>query len=237
MATVLLVDDEEAVLEMLETWCREAGYETLTATDGKEALRLFFQHHPDLVVVDLRMPVMDGFALITRIREVSEVPIIVLSALGREEDKVQGLRLGADDYVVKPVGMKELLARIEAALRRAQLPPVSQKGVYTDGVLTIDKERQEVYVRGARVNLTPKELRLLIYLTQNAGRVISVQELLTKVWGSTYYAEESVKWHIASLRRKIEETPHEPRLIVTVWGSGYRYDRPALSPSTTRPSP
>ncbi|GBD11337.1 Transcriptional regulatory protein KdpE [bacterium HR23] len=231
MATILLVDDEEAVLEMLEACCQEAGYQTLTAPNGKEALRLFFQHHPDLVVADIRMPVMDGFDLISRIREVSEVPIIVLSALGREEEKVHGLRLGADDYIVKPVGMKELLARIEAALRRAQLPPLSRKGVYTDGVLTIHMERQEVYVRGQKVNLTPKELRLLIYLTQNAGRVVSVQELLAKVWGSTYYAEESVKWHIASLRRKIEQNPHEPRLIVTVWGSGYRYDKPAPSPS------
>lgn len=230
MATILLVDDEGAVLEMLEACCQEVGYQTLTASNGKEALRLFFQHHPDLVVADIRMPVMDGFELISRIREVSEVPIIVLSALGREEEKVQGLRLGADDYIVKPVGMKELVARIEAALRRAQLPPISHQGVYTDGVLTIHLERQEVYVRGQKVNLTPKELRLLVYLTQNAGKVVPVQELLAKVWGSTYYAEESVKWHIASLRRKIEDNPHEPRLIVTVWGSGYRYDRPAPSP-------
>ena len=230
MATVLLVDDEPAVLEMLVACCQESDYQTITAADGREALRLFFQHQPDLVITDVRMPNMDGIELTRRIREISEVPIIVLSALGDEDDKVRGLREGADDYVVKPVGTRELVARVEAALRRAHLPPMESKGVYSDGILTVHLDRQEVYVRGKKVDLTPKEMRLLVYLTQRPGRVISVPELLNGVWGSVHYSEESVKWHIASLRKKIEEDTKDPELIVTVWGSGYRYDRATGAP-------
>ncbi len=228
VATLLLVDDEPAVLELLATCCQDSRYGVITATNGKEALRAVYQCHPDLVIADLRMPVMDGFELVKRIREVSDVPIIVLSALGQEEDKVRALNLGADDYVVKPAGMQELMARVEAALRRsAHSRGKEDRAVYSDGVLTIHPDRQEVYVREQKVDLTPKEFRLLAYLTQRAGKVVSVQELLAGVWGSPHYSEESVKWHIASLRRKIEQDPHNPRLIATVWGSGYRYDRPA----------
>mgnify|MGYP001582196297 CR=1 FL=1 len=229
MATLLVVDDESAVLELVATCCEEAGHTVLTAQDGKEALRLFYESHPDLLVVDIRMPVMDGFELVSRVREVSEAPIIVLSALAHEQDKVHALRLGADDYMVKPIGMRELVARVEAALRRAKLTNPGERGVYADGVVTIHTDRQEAYVRDTKADLTPKELRLLVYLTQKAGKVVSVQELLQGVWGSPYYSEESVKWHIASLRRKIEQDPHDPKLIVTVWGSGYRYDKPIRS--------
>ncbi|MFH1141666.1 MAG: response regulator transcription factor, partial [Chloroflexota bacterium] len=167
--------------------------------------------------------------LVSRVREVSEAPIIVLSALGHEQDKVHALRLGADDYMVKPIGMQELVARVEAALRRAKLTHPGERGVYSDGAVTIHTERQEAYVRDTKADLTPKELRLLVYLTQRAGKVVSVQELLQGVWGSPHYSEESVKWHIASLRRKIEQDPHDPKLIITVWGSGYRYDKPTRS--------
>lgn len=227
MTTILLVDDEPLVLEMLEFCCQEANYETVTAANGRDALRLFFQRQPDIVITDIRMPTMDGFELCRRIREISEVPIIVLSAMGEEDDKVKGLQTGADDYLVKPVGTKELVARVEAALRRASLPPSKSDGLYSDGVITIHLDSQEVFVDNKKIDLTPKELRLLIYLTQRPGKVISVPELLTGVWGSVHYSEESVKWHIASLRKKIEKDPREPSLIVTVWGSGYRYDKPA----------
>lgn len=229
MATVLVVDDESAVLGLIATCCQEAGYNVLTAQNGKEALRLFYESRPDLLIVDIRMPVMDGFELVSRVREVSEAPIIVLSALGQEKDKVHALRLGADDYLVKPIGMQELVARVEAALRRARPTRPGERGVYSDGVVTIHTDRQEAYVRDEKADLTPKELRLLMYLTQRTGKVVSVQELLQGVWGSTHYSEESVKWHVASLRRKIEEDPHDPKLIVTVWGSGYRYDKPTRS--------
>lgn len=227
MTTVLVVDDEPAVLDILTACCDNAGYESIASLDGKEALRLFFQHHPDLVVADIMMPGMNGFELCQRIREVSEVPIIVLSALGAEREKVQGLQAGADDYVVKPVGTAELVARMEAAIRRAQLPPAESTSVYSDGAITIYMDRQEIYVNEKRVDLTPKEMAILAYLTQKARKVVSVAELLSRVWGSPHYSEESVKWHIASLRRKIEADPHQPKLIVTVWGAGYRYDRPS----------
>ena len=226
MTKVLLVDDEPEVLELLNACCEEASYETLTASNGKDALRFFYQHRPDIVITDIRMPSMDGFDLCRRIREISEAPIIILSALGSEEEKVNGLEIGADDYLVKPVGTKELIARVEAALRRAQLPPVESKGVYSDSALTIHLDSHEVFLEGKKVDLTPKEMRLLVFLTQRPGRVVSVPDLLSGVWGSAHYSEESVKWHIASLRKKIEKNPRDPHLVVTVWGSGYRYDKP-----------
>lgn len=226
MKTLLVVDDEAAVRDTLAACCDEAGYQALTASNGRDAFKVFFEQHPDLVITDIRMPLMNGFELTSRIREVSDVPIIILSAVGREEDIVQGLKIGADDYVVKPAGLQELMARVEAHLRRAQTPPVSEQGYYADQALTINLESQAVFVRGNKVKLTPKELKLLTYLVQRSGKVVAVPELLNGVWGSVHYSEESVKWHIASLRRKVEEDPHEPKLIVTVWGSGYRYDSP-----------
>lgn len=229
MATVLLVDDEPAILQLLAACCEEAGHEPLTASDGREAFRLFFRYRPDLVVADVRMPEMDGFELLSRIREVSEVPVLILSALGTEEEKVRGLRLGADDYIVKPVGLKELVARMEAALRRAQLPSVGEGSTYRDGLLTINQERREVRLGSQKIDLTPTEFRLLSYLTQHAGRVVSVRELLQHVWGSLHHSEDVVKWHIAAVRRKVEANPTEPRLIITVRGSGYRYDPPYVA--------
>jgi DNA-binding response OmpR family regulator len=226
MTTILLVDDEPLVLRVLSAGCEEAGYETLTATNGAEALRVFFERRPDLVISDIRMPVMNGMELVRRIREVSNVPIIVLSAVGEEEDKVRALQFGADDFVVKPVGIREVIARVESVLRRAQQAAPQDSTVYNDGTVTIHHARQEAYVRGALMSLTPKELKLLAYLTRRADRVVSVAEILQHVWGSQHYSEESVKWHIASLRRKIEADPHEPKLISTVWGSGYRYNKP-----------
>ena len=227
MTTVLLADDEPEVLEMFKVFCERASYDTLTASDGREALKLFYQHHPDIVITDIRMPIMDGYDLCRRIREISEVPIIILSAFGSEDEKVKGLQLGADDYLVKPITMRELFARVEAALRRAQSSPLESKGTYADGVLTIHLDSREAFVDGKKADLTPKEMRLLVFLTQHPGQVLSVQELLVGVWGSSHYSEESVKWHVGSLRKKIEKDPKEPKLVVTVRGSGYRYDRPA----------
>ena len=227
MVTVLLVDDEPEVLEMLRLYCEGATYSTVTAVNGRDALKAFYQHHPDIVITDIRMPVLDGFGLCRRIREISEAPIIILSALGSEDEKVRGLELGADDYLVKPIGTRELIARVESALRRAQASPLEPKGTYADGVLTIHLDSLETFVAGKKVDLTPKEMRLLVFLTQRPGRVVSVQDLLVGVWGSRHYSEESVKWHVASLRKKIEKDPKEPKLVVTVWGSGYRYDKPA----------
>ncbi len=220
MATILIADDEKSVLDMLIACCEEAGHRPVAALNGQEALPLLFKHQPELVIADIRMPGMTGFELVKRIREVTEIPIILLSALGGEEEKVTGLKLGADEYLVKPIGMKELAARSEAVLRRAQTPVASPREIYSDGIISLNLERQEAYLREKRLDLTPKELKLLIFLTQRAGKVVSVPEILRAVWGSLEYSEESVKWHIASLRRKVETEPHNPKLIVTVWGFG-----------------
>ncbi len=232
MATILLVDDEPAVIKTLSAYCLEAGHEALTATNGMEGLRAFFQYRPQVIVSDIRMPELSGFEMLARIREVADVPVIALSVLGQEADKVQALKLGADDYLVKPVGLKEFTARIEAVLRRARPHTKQDLSIYADGYLTIRHDRQEAFLDNQRLALSPKEFRILSYLTHRSGKPVAVPELLTAVWGSPHYSEDTVKWHIASLRKKVEEDPHQPRHIVTVWGSGYKYDRPnPLSPA------
>lgn len=233
MSTILLVDDEPTVLHTMTAYCSEAGHQAVIAKDGAEGLRTFFASRPQVVVSDIRMPGISGFELVARIREVSDTPIIVLSVLGQEPDKVQALRLGADDYLVKPVGLQEFAARIEATLRRARPTPRQDLSVYADGFLTIRHDRQEAYRENQRLLLSPKEFRILSYLTHRSGKPVGVPELLQAVWGSPHYSEDTVKWHIASLRKKVEEKPHEPTRIVTVWGAGYKYDRP----TAVRPQP
>jgi len=171
--------------------------------------------------------------LCRRIREVSDIPIIILSAKGQEMDKVQGLREGADDYIVKPMGRKELIARVETALRRASTPASSEsQPVYGDGEVLVDYPGHEVYVRGEKVDLTNLEYRLLIFLIRHGGQVLTHAQLADRMWGVDYDSYNNVKWHIGRLRRKIERTPANPQLITTVRGVGYRYER-----RTTKPSP
>ncbi|MEW6034818.1 MAG: response regulator transcription factor [Chloroflexota bacterium] len=224
---VLVVDDEPAVNELLKDWLEGADYQVVTAFDGKEGFVQFFNHRPDLAIIDIMMPVMDGFELCQRIREVSQIPIIVLSGRGQEVDKVRGLHLGADDYLVKPIGGKELLARVAAALRRAKLPPAEPSATYSDGVVSLDFKQHEAYVRGERVSLTPTEFRLLAYLVQHRGQVVSPQQLWDSVWGWDAGSLDSVKWHISYLRKKVEEDPESPKLVITIRGVGYRYQPPA----------
>ncbi|MBI2853397.1 MAG: response regulator transcription factor [Chloroflexi bacterium] len=224
---VLVVDDEHAVNDLLKDWLEEEGYQVVSAFDGKEGFKQFFNHRPDLTIIDVLMPGMDGFELCQRIREVSQIPIIVLSAKGQETDKVRGLHLGADDYLVKPIGGKELLARVSAALRRAKLPPSETPSSYSDGVVSLDFKQHEAFVRGDRVSLTPTEYRLLAYMVQHRGQVVTQQQLWDSVWGWDAGSLDSVKWHISYLRRKVEENPEDPRLIITVRGVGYRYSPPS----------
>lgn len=225
---VLVVEDEDSVRELLVTWLEEAGYSVIQASNGLEGVRRLYDQQPDLVVLDIMMPVMDGLEFCRRVREVSNAPLMILSALDREKEKVRGLELGADEYVVKPVGMDEFLARVTAMLRRSRLGPV-EKGVraYTDGFLSMDVERHEALVHERKIDLTPTEFRLLAYLAERAGKVAPVREILQGVWGSGYYSPEVVKWHVASLRNKLEKDPKKPQHIVTLWGIGYRYDPPA----------
>lgn len=227
---VLVVDDDPALLPLIEyTFARE-GYQVSTASDGKEALRRFFADRPHLVILDIMMPRMDGWETCQRIREVSEVPIIMLTAKGQDEDIVRGLECGADDYLTKPFSIKVLLARARAVLRRAALPPQEQEQpiLYADDYLSIDLRQRRVTVEGEAVKLTPTEYRLLAYLVENAGQVLTSQQILQAVWGWEYQDDlDYVRVYIWHLRQKLERDPKSPRYVQTELGVGYRFERRA----------
>lgn len=219
---VLVVDDEENIRELVRAVLEQAGYQVSLAIDGQEGLRRIFSEPPDLVVLDVMMPKMDGPTLLQRIREVSDVPVIMLTALGQEADKVRGLRGGADDYLVKPFGGQELLARIEAVRRRV-LDKGQVRDTYEDKELRIDFQRHQVHVRTTPVKLTALEFKLLSVLVHNKGIVLSTDRLLDLCWGERVSGPESVRVYIGSLRRKLEVDPSSTELIETVRGFGYRY--------------
>lgn len=222
---LLIIDDDAKLVQALELYLSKAGYEVITAADGLEGLQEVYAHRPDLIILDIMMPKMDGWKACRRIREVSDVPIIMLTARGQEYDKVKGLKQGADDYVAKPFGLKELAARVEAVLRRTRLPPPAEGAVlYADEELVIDSERWEVSRQGEPLELTATERRLLFYLVHNAGRVLTHRQLLESVWGPEYIDEvDYVKLYIWRLRQKIEEDPSQPRYILTERGIGYKF--------------
>ena len=226
---ILVVDDEPDILALVQTRLEMAGYETITAESGEEALKCFFTARPDLALLDLEMPGMDGFELCERIRQMSDVPIIFLTAFGSEAHRVEGLHVGADDYIVKPFSKDELVARVEANLRRASMPPVQRdEQIYADPVLTIDHRAHLVTVRGNEVSLSPLEYRLLTALLRHPGQVLSHTQLLGLAWGpnSDETSTDSVRLYISYIRGKIEEDPKRPTLIETVREFGYRYVRP-----------
>ncbi|MBI2936500.1 MAG: response regulator transcription factor [Chloroflexi bacterium] len=225
--TILVVDDEPHIAEILELSLQGAGYQTVSANDGLEGLQAFFHAHPDLAILDIMMPRMDGIELCRRIREVSPVPVIFLTAKGDVTDRVEGLKKGADYYLPKPVSMAELLAVVEAVLRRGGAAAESVATAYQDAALTINYARREVMVRGERISLSPLEFRLLAFLVQHAGQVFGAEGLLQEVWGSEGYSIDVVRRYISQLRQKIEENPEEPRLIATARGFGYSYESPS----------
>ena len=210
----------------------DSGYQTVSAFDGVTALREFFTTRPDVAIIDLLMPHMDGFELCRRIREMSHIPIIVLTGLEQLGEKVNAFNAGADDYVVKPVSGKELLARVGACLRRAHWPPAAESSsMYTDSHLSVDFTGREVYVNGENKELTPIEYALLTLFVQRPGEALSLEYLLANVWGREYDTFDLVKWHVSNLRKKlkvgsdkVKEEDSSP--IVTVRGYGYRYKRP-----------
>ncbi|MFQ6030729.1 MAG: response regulator transcription factor [Dehalococcoidia bacterium] len=231
MTKILLVDDEAQMVTFLERLFEDAGYTAITAQDGMNALREFFVARPDVAIIDLLMPQMDGFELCRRIREISHIPIIVLTGLEQVSEKVNAFNAGADDYVTKPVSGRELIARVEACLRRSQWPPATEtSSVYSDSQITVDFTRREVYVDGENKDLTPIEYALLSLFVQRPGEALSLEYLLTSVWGREYDTLDLVKWHISNLRKKLKNTLQhraEPSPIVTVRGYGYRYKRPS----------
>jgi len=220
---ILVVDDEENVRELLSAIFEPNGHRVTLATDGGDGLRKFFSDPPDLVLLDVRMPTMDGWTLLGRIREVSDVPVIMLTALVHERNKVQGLRGGADDYVVKPFGEQELLARIDVMLRRVPGRSDVQE-IYQDEVLRLDFQRHRVHVKTEEVHLSALEFRLLAALVQNQDIVLSTDRLLDLCWGGSESGPGSVRTYVSFLRRKVEEDPANPKLLKTVRGFGYRYN-------------
>ena len=226
---ILIIDDEDDIRLFVGTRLQRAGYETLEAADGLEGLRRFYSDRPDLIVLDIAMPEMDGWQVLERIREVSSVPVLMLTAAAQEREKIRGLTAGADDYVTKPFSGDEFLARVAAMLRRtagAQEGP--GENIYRDAEISIDFPRHEVIVRGQQVDLSPTEFRLLSVLTKNAGQVLSQDQLLDHVWGQDYVESlDVVRLYVGYLRRKIEVEPGKPELVETVRGFGYRYKRPS----------
>lgn len=221
-AKILVVDDEPGIRSLLEEWLEGAGHEVCTAANGSDALQLFCEHLPTLTVTDLRMPGMDGFHLIQRIREISNAYVLAFTALGSEEHTIRGLELGADEYLVKPVRKREFIARVSSLLRRAT-PPEEVPARYSDDQLSLNLLTHEASIRGLTLNLRPTEFRLISYLALNNDRVIEHQELLDRVWGDQAGSLDSLKWYISSLRTKIEDDTRNPSVIVTYPRVGYRY--------------
>ncbi len=221
--TVLVAEDERPLRDFVRRNLEVRGYHVLAAGNGLEAMALFNSETVDLVVVDLMMPHMDGLEVIRRIRQVSQVPVVVLSAMDEEADKVRALNMGADDYLTKPFGVDELLARIQAVIRRSRWsaqPAGSGQLAYGD--LVVDLERHKAIFRGQALDLTPTEYELLTYLMANAGKVLSHKAILRQVWGPEYGQEaEYLRVYIGRLRSKIEDDPASPRYIVTERGVGY----------------
>ncbi|RLC59335.1 MAG: DNA-binding response regulator [Chloroflexi bacterium] len=226
---VLVVDDEPDMLKVI-TWSlnfQEPDWEVLTASEGEQALELVAQENPDIVLLDVAMPEMDGFEVLQEIRRFSDVPVIMVTVREGELDKVRGLELGADDYVTKPFGHLELLARIRAVLRRTQSWPLAHEEPFVCDDLRVDFVTREVTVAGRPVALTNTEYRLLYHLVRNAGRVLTHETLLTRVWGREYVDEiDYLRVYIGRLRSKLEPDPSRPRYIFTERGVGYRFRRP-----------
>ena len=223
---ILVVDDSDTERAIVTSRLEQHGYAVSTADDGTEGLRKLYGLKPDLVLLDVVMPGLTGWQVLERIREVSDVPVIMLTSRDSEVERVRGLRGGADDYVAKPFSSAELLARVEAVLRRTSAAP-AVRDVYEDAEVSIDFGASEVRVRGELVPLTPLEFRLLGTLTAHPGQVLSREQLLEHVWGDAYArGGDEVKLYVRYLRLKVERDPQNPTLIETVRGFGYRYRPP-----------
>jgi DNA-binding response OmpR family regulator len=223
---VLVVDDEPTVREVVASYLRRDGHEVREAADGTRALELLAEAAPDLIVLDLMLPGVDGLEILRQVRATSDIPVIMLTALSEEADRVTGLELGADDYVVKPFSPRELAARVNGVLRRAAPRGVPAAAPIEIGELRIDARSREVTFGGRRIELTPKEFDLLAFLAASPRQVFSRAELLHEVWQSSpeWQDPATVTVHVRRIRNKIEPDPEQPGLITTVWGVGYRFE-------------
>ena len=221
---VLIVEDDNNIAQLLHLYLEKEGFETQVAKDGGKGVELFRSFQPDLVLLDIMMPVMDGFAVLRKIRETEKTPVIMLTAKGETEDKVSGLEKGADDYIVKPFEMKEVLARIHAVLRRTGPEEVSGEKRLTFDKLIINLDSYELLVDGQRIDTPPKELELLYHLASSPNRVFTRNQLLDEVWGFDYFGDSrTVDVHIKRLREKLENVSDQ-WLLKTVWGVGYKFE-------------
>lgn len=223
MTLILVVDDEPRYQQLLKVNLEPEGYEVLTAGNGLDALEMVVNQHPDLIILDIMMPVLDGISTCERIRQFSSVPVIILTARGEETDRVRGFNVGADDYVVKPFSAIEMVARVRAVLRRSQTTEqVFPNRYFIHGNLKIDFARAEVCIDNKQVNLSATEYRLLIQFASHAGQVLSPEELLVAVWGPQYNEDKEILWvGIARLRQKLEDRTSSPIHILTKAGFGY----------------
>jgi DNA-binding response OmpR family regulator len=226
--TILIADDDPTIRDVLEQYLKREGFRVLIATNGQAALQTARSEKPDLVVLDLMMPELDGWEVCRRLRAESTLPILMLTARGEEYERILGLGLGADDYVTKPFSPGEVVARIKAIFRRIEMsraPTAPSQEIIRVGNLVIDPTTRHVVIGGRQCDLTPKEFDLLYFLASHPRQVLSQQQLLDQVWGYTYAGETStVTVHIRHLREKIEADPANPCLIETVWGVGYRFN-------------
>jgi two-component system, OmpR family, response regulator ResD len=221
--SILVVDDEATITEVVSRYLERAGYATHVAADGPDALRLAGEANPDLVVLDLMLPGMDGLEVMRRLRERERVSVILLTAKGEHSDRIIGLRLGADDYVVKPFSPAELVARVDAVLRRVEHSPTLEEPIVVDD-LELDPVGRRVIVRGEEAQLTMREYELLLHLMRHPGQAFSRDQLMDAVWQYSFYTDTStVTVHVRRLRAKIELDPSDPRWLQTVWGVGYRF--------------
>ena len=222
-ARILAADDEERYLHLIKVNLESVGYKVTTSQNGTEALELVFSQNPDLVILDIMMPGMDGITLCERIRQFSNIPVIMLTARGEEQDRVKGLNAGADDYVTKPFSALELIARVKAVLRRtSNQEAVTQTRFFIHDNLKIDIARAEVWKENKPVYLSATEYKLLIQFANHVGHVLSAEDLLIAVWGPQYKDDKEILWvSIARLRQKLEDNPHSPQHILTRSGLGY----------------
>jgi two-component system KDP operon response regulator KdpE len=225
MTRILIVDDDPTLLHFLEEFLLKEGYEVVSADRGQKALKLFYSERPDLVVLDVMMPGMDGWEVCARIRELADTPILMLTAKTEESNKLRGFRLGVDDYVTKPFSLAELGARVRAILSRSRTPQDAQAKTYRTGTLQVDLRKREAILGEETLDLTPTEFRLLAALVNRLGEAVSRETLVEEVWGEDRHGGGStLRRYVWLLRQKIEVDPSEPRLLVTVRGYGYRLE-------------
>jgi two-component system KDP operon response regulator KdpE len=222
---ILLIEDDIEFTKLTQMWLQNAGYEVFTAGDGIEGMRHVYSSRPNLVLLDTMLPKMDGWEVCRRIREMSDIPVLMVTAKAQKTDRLKGFALGADDYIPKPVDFSELVARVQAVLRRSGSEThESELSSFRNGEIEIEWRSRQVWVRGKRVKLSPTEFKILACLIKNRGWIVTHEQLLEKAWGPNYIGDKSfVKLYIRYLRRKIEVNPHEPQLILTERGVGYQF--------------